>query len=427
MISFLKRLFKNKRGNALLIAGAALPVAIGVAGLASDTVQWTLWKRQLQRAADSAAIAGASAYSMGDSVSTGVSTDLTNDNGMKNQSGISLNSGYPQISNPTVGSYSYAVKVDLAAQKSLSFSSLFMSTAPTITASATAALVDQGDYCVVALEPTTATGITIQGSSTTNLGCGAISNSRSSSSSVSAGGSYTFTSTVVAGVGGLPSSITGVSTLRPHHTAEPDPFANKYPTSVPSDCNTGSLNQGSYTTTQGNGKNKVTVNHLYSYETNKVCYNNFKFTGQTYYLDAGTYYLNSADFDTTGGATLIGSGVTIILTGSSPGSIKMNGNATIQLSAPTSGTYQSMLFIQSSSASANNGNTINGNSSSSFDGAIYLPNGQAQFTGSTGATTKCAMVVARQVQFSGNANLQNNTTGCTANETVKGKEIKLVA
>src|SRR3954453_3918521 len=57
MIGFFRRLIKDRRGNALLIAGAALPMIVGCAGLASDTIQWTLWKRQLQRAADSAALA----------------------------------------------------------------------------------------------------------------------------------------------------------------------------------------------------------------------------------------------------------------------------------------------------------------------------------------------------------------------------------
>jgi hypothetical protein len=37
------------------------------------------------------------------------------------------------------------------------------------------------------------------------------------------------------------------------------------------------------------------------------------------------------------------------------------------------------------------------------------------------------MVVARQLVFSGNSNMQNDTTNCHANETVPGKEIKLVA
>lgn len=427
MNAFLARLLKDRRGNALLMTGLMLPLLVGVAGLATDTIEWALWKRQLQRAADSAAFAGVYAKSMSNDASAAVSTDLSNDNQVQNQSGIGLLSGYPAVSYPTSASWSYGVKVDLAIQQRLSFSSLFMATPPRILASATAALVDQGDYCVIALENTSSTGISIGGNSNTSLGCGAISDSTNSTAAVSANGSYNFAASPVAAVGGLPTSITGVTSLRPYHVPMPDPFANKYPSDVPPGTNCKNLSQNTYTTTTGNGKNKVTVNHLYSYETGATCYNNFKFTGGTFYLDPGTYYLDSADFDTTGGATLYGSGVTIILTGTTPGSIKTNGNATMQLSAPTSGTYADMLYIQSSQAATNNGNTINGDSNSKFDGAMYFPNGQVSFTGGTADTTKCAMVVARQVAFSGNSNLQNNTTGCTAATTAKGKEIKLVA
>ena len=59
MMKWWKRLWRDRRGNALVIAGAALPLLVGAAGLATDTIEWTLWKRELQRAADSAAIAGA--------------------------------------------------------------------------------------------------------------------------------------------------------------------------------------------------------------------------------------------------------------------------------------------------------------------------------------------------------------------------------
>src|SRR3990170_4820483 len=58
MIAFFKRLLRDRRGNMIVMAAAGLPVVIGAAGLATDTIQWTLWKRQLQRAADSAAMAG---------------------------------------------------------------------------------------------------------------------------------------------------------------------------------------------------------------------------------------------------------------------------------------------------------------------------------------------------------------------------------
>ena len=75
MMSFFRRICRDRRGNALVIAGAALPLIIGSAGLASDTVQWVLWKRQLQRLADSGAIAGVYARVAGKSVGSCASID----------------------------------------------------------------------------------------------------------------------------------------------------------------------------------------------------------------------------------------------------------------------------------------------------------------------------------------------------------------
>src|SRR6476661_8324001 len=48
----------DQRGNAVMIAAAAFPLLIGAAGLAVDGIEWVLQKRQIQSAADGAAIAG---------------------------------------------------------------------------------------------------------------------------------------------------------------------------------------------------------------------------------------------------------------------------------------------------------------------------------------------------------------------------------
>src|SRR5258706_8510246 len=53
----------NKSGNAALLVAIALPVLIGGSGLAVDTAQWYMWKRELQFAVDQAALAGAWARS----------------------------------------------------------------------------------------------------------------------------------------------------------------------------------------------------------------------------------------------------------------------------------------------------------------------------------------------------------------------------
>jgi len=443
MISFLKKVWRDRRGNALVIAGAALPLVIGSAGLATDTIQWSLWKRQLQRAADSAALAGAYAEATGNAVDTGNCLTSTANSAHPIRFDLSKNdhSGITTsctASNPpSTGSYttdSTAVHVALSGSRALSFSGMFMTSAPTLTASATAKLIDDGNFCLVTLKRDSGAGISMGGSSTANLGCGAISNSTGSSSITSNGNAYTFTADPVASVGGMPQSINGSTNLEPYHLPQSDPFSGKYPTDIPSGTTCKTFAQNGYTTTTGSGKNKVTVNHLYSYNTKPggggTCYSDFSPTGnQTYFLDPGIYYLNNTNFNTGGGITLIGTGVTIILTGTNPGGITPNGNSTIQLSAQTSGTYAKMLFLQAPGATTDS--LINGTAASYFDGAMYFPSTNVSFNGTSGASTQCAMVVAYTATFNGNTNLQNSLTRpdgtpCQANTTVHAHKIALV-
>jgi hypothetical protein len=84
-------------------------------------------------------------------------------------------------------------------------------------------------------------------------------------------------------------------------------------------------------------------------------------------------------------------------------------------------------MIQSSNATSGNSNKINGNNGAKFDGAIYFPKGVLNFTGSSSAATKCVMIVSLRADFGGNTDIQNNTAGCTANSTVAGKKVRLVA
>lgn len=419
MIAFLRALRRDKRGNALVIAGASLPFIVAAAGLATDTIQWTLWKRQLQRAADSAAIAGTYARMAGANYSDAVSTDLSKNN----HAWMGWAVGYPSTSTPAdTPTNSNQVQVTLGIQQQLTFSGMFVSTAPLITASATAAAVDDGNYCVVALESSSTSGVTIGGNANANLGCGVISNSVSSTSSVGTNGnSYALNASPVAAVGGLPtSSLTshGASNIQPYHVAETDPYAGKYDTSIPAGytCSAWNSAANSYTSSGG-------VTHL----RGDKCYSDFNPGNGTTVLDPGVYYLNNASISVDGNTTLTGSGVTIVFTGTSPGSISMRGNAVVNLTAPITGTFAKMLMIQSSAATSGNSNTINGNNGANLDGAIYFPRGQMNFTGSSSAATKCLMLVALRVDFGGNTAIQNDTNGCTANTTVTSKKVRLVA
>jgi Flp pilus assembly protein TadG len=439
MFKFLKTLWKDRRGNALVIAGAALPLVVGSAGLAADTIQWSLWKRQMQRMADSAALAGAYAKAEGstlDSCANYATATYAQPIGYDVQKNNRL---WPTLTcaatnPPSTGGYtsdSKAVRVTISVTQSLPFSGYFMS-APTITASATAKMIQTGKYCLVALNNTSDPGLTIGGSSSANLGCGAITDSTSTSQSVNpTGNAYSFTADPIASAGGMPSSIAGSTNLQPFSAPEPDPFAGLYPTDIPSGMTCNTFNASVFNT---NSNGQVVQGNPPGSQKHVApgCYSDFSPSGNaTYYLDAGTYYLNNTNFGPGGGVTLIGADVTIILTGSTPGSVDLSGNQTIQLSAPSSGTYEDMLFIQSSAASLNNLNKFNGTSSSYFDGAFYFPKAQVQFNGTTSAMTSCAMVVAWTVDITGNANFQNSLTkpdgsSCDNDKTVPGYVMKLV-
>ncbi|MEO6432640.1 MAG: pilus assembly protein TadG-related protein, partial [Sphingomicrobium sp.] len=208
MLNFLRKLFKDRRGNALVIAAAALPLLVGSAGLATDTIQWALWKRQLQRAADSAAIAGVydrvNNAGLTSSTSTAVSHDLT----LNQHTGISLKSGYPQVTFPTSSAdEDNQVKVTLAVEKDLAFSSIFLSETPTILTAATAASVPGiSEFCVVSLESSAAnTGIAITGNSGIEMDCSFMSNSPAKNSAY-AKGSSTVKAKSIAAVGGIQQS-----------------------------------------------------------------------------------------------------------------------------------------------------------------------------------------------------------------------------
>lgn len=392
-----KRLRKDSRGNVMLIAGMSLPVVFGAAGLAIDTVQWTLAKRQLQRAADSAAIAGAYALSQGRNASDAATNDL----------GKSTDIAFTSViaSAPTSGGYvgnPDAVQVTLQSPQTGSFSQIFLAQQPTITATATAAKITNGSYCVTALVSNTSTGIMLQGSSTVNLGCGMATNSISSSGAIIGSGSSTITASPLTAVGYIaPSNNFGTGTVLNSYSApQQDPFASLPNPVVPNGCNS------RFSDSPGSVTNISNLSGV-------RCFSDFNVKG-TVTLDPGVYIINGGDLNLGSQANMSGSGVTFILTSSTaasnPGGIanvSINGSATINISAPTTGTYAGVLIYQDRRAVLGGTNSINGNAYSSFQGAFYFPSQLLQFNGDAGMDTRCVQIAAYQVTFLGNSSISN--------------------
>lgn len=398
LFEYIGKIRRDNAGNALMIGAVTLPMLVGAAGLGLDTVQWTLRQREMQRAADSAAIAGAYAYLQNANVQTQANLSLTRD-------GMTGLTTTPVIENaPSSGAQAgdpAAVRVVLETQHQLAFSALFIGTRPTIRVSATATSVNNGEYCVISLENTTAVGITMQGNATANLGCGMATNSMASNA-VIAGGSSVIAATPIAAVGGLSASSNYASgtELLPNSLFQRDPFADLPQPVLPATCSN-RLNVGPQQTTTVTGS------------SSGRCFRGMDLKG-TVHFEPGIYFIDGGLFDVGSQAVVTGSNVTFILTSSSaatnPSSIatvNINGGATVQLSATTSGTYAGVLFYQDRRAPNADDNRINGNSSSSYQGAFYFPGQGLQFNGTSGMQTQCMQMAARRVTFTGNSTIQN--------------------
>jgi len=414
-LTWLRKLARNDRGNALVIAATTLPLIVGAAAISVDTVQVSLARRQLQRSADSSALAGGHALVQEQAVGPSVARDLALNND------VTL-SAAPIVQNaPATGPYAgnmRAVRVILTAQRPVPFISIFSDETMTVTAEATAAIVFSGQYCVVSLETGNVTGVDFTGNTTANLGCGVISNSRSASA-VTAGGSAHVVASPVAAVGGVPASggYVGTTRLLPYSPPQPDPYASLPMPAVPANC------QNEY---------KVQPNQTAPTPTPSspgvYCFRGMDIKG-TVTLPPGTYIIDGGSLNFGSQANITGNGVTFLLTSrlaaSSPSliaDVSINGGAQLNLTAPATGTYAGVLMYQDRRIPFG-ASQINGNSLSGFQGSFYFPSRQLTFNGTSGMHTECLQLVARRVAFSGNSNIQNN---CPANSGSKAYDATMV-
>ncbi len=422
MRNIFRKLWNDDRGNALIIAGAALPLLVGSAGLATDTIHWTLWKRELQRAADSAAIAGV--YERLDTNSTEtVPTVVDHDLELNNHTGkiggvaIAMEDDYPKVEYPANdGDKVNQVKVELAVRKVLPFSAMFMDEAPLIRAEATAASVPGSDeFCVVSLETNAKnTGILISGNAGITMDCSFMSNSPSANSAYAKGSAEVYAKSVAA-VGGIQESTNWhVDNYDPYSPEVKDPFLNVTPAPGDMKCAGKWKTQGNKTTWE-NEVLSETTNFDDSKDSNgnkANCWTSMSVgSGQALTLPDGTYYINGGDAFIQGDLTC--ASCTIVLTNKSTapdapiGQFKVNADADINITAPSGSTeyYKGIAIYQDRRAKdgASMVNKINGNSASKITGALYFPNQELQYNGGGNTAGTCTLFVSRRIDFSGNS------------------------
>lgn len=369
---------RDERGNISVIAALALPVLVGAGGFMADTGYWYHEKVQLQASADAAANAAAAEMRRGstnDQVAA-AAREAAARNGFDLSAGaIVVNT--PPSSGPHQGDT--AVEVLLSEPMPRFFSRMLTTTPVTGKARAVALYQTAANACVLALDPSASGAINVSGSGRLGLdGCDVMANSVASDA-VALQGSGQLQAPCVISVGGveITSNLTLTSCAAPVTHAPPvaDPFAKVAAPAAPVSCNptNGSVLQpGRYC---GGLNLKGTVN-----------------------LQPGVYVLEG-DLKVNANALITGSGVTIYLKGGS--SVSMNGNGTVNLSAPTTGDYAGILFFGDRTVSASS--TFNGTAQSSLVGALYLPKQNVSYLGDFTAPDGCMQIVANRIGWSGNS------------------------
>jgi Flp pilus assembly protein TadG len=405
----LRRLFKNERGNALVIGAATMPLLIGAAAFAIDTIQIAVWKRQIQRAADSAAIAGAYAYAANTDVHDSVHHDLDNNN-------------FPETTSPetiTVGpayGYTKTVRVQITSSASLPFMKVFGVSATTLRGDATAALTDDGTFCLVSLYDGTSTGIDLGGNADVQLGCGMKTNSKSSSA-VTITGSASLTATPIAAVGGIPASskFGSGTTLQPYSAAQVDPLAwVPNPDSHMTNCSSQTLS--------GSNAAALAAAAVGGY----ICVAGIDIQpSDSVSLSNVTVIVNGGDANLKGDLTLNNGALIMSGPNGAAGDINTNSQANITITAPSSGDYKGVAMYRDRRASTIT-LKVNGGSSSTIQGALYFPTSDLWYNGNSSMNTKCLQIVGRIITFKGGMSIQNACDPASGSSAFRQTVVRLV-
>lgn len=392
--------FRNdQRGNVLAITGAGLVLLTGGAGFSIDVAQWYLWQRELQMGADAAALSGAYTLVQGKTTDT-VRTRAQGSLQQNVQVATLLNSGTVAVVNWGTGA-SNAVQVTAQARRSLPFTSLFLDTAPTITATATAAVVNDGEWCMLATNKTAQYAVDVGGNALLNLGCGIAANSNNADA-IRVYGSAQVTATTIMAVGGVEAganNITSTTEIIPNASSQIDPFAGlAAPANGPArtyDKNQPVLEPGTYSNLD------IKADHT--------------FNPGVYVIDGGSLSLNSNN-------SISGTGVLFVL--KNDATIKINGGADVNLTAPSSSQISAwgldskftgvLIFQDSATSTDSETSTLNGNATLHLGGAIYLPTQEIQINGNASPSTQCLLLVADTIDISGNPIMPNS---CPLNQT----------
>jgi Flp pilus assembly protein TadG len=389
----LKRFWRCSRGNYSIIMALSSPVIIGAIALGAEGGLWTYEHQTLQGAADSAAISAATLYSLNTSKDLNVQADavIANYGYRPGVSGTTITVNRP----PATGDYAgntKAIEVIVTTRQARLLSSMFSTDAMiTISGRAVALPGNNGTGCVLALDGSASGAVTSKGTSDVGLAqCSVYDNSTSATALVN-GGSATINAQSVNLVGNI-SGGSGITTTQGVNTGA-SPAADPYASVAPPDFS-------------GCNSKNLTIKDTETLDPGVYCNGLQLNAGANVTLNPGVYYIDRGSLQINGGATITGTGVTLVFTsstGANYATATVNGGASVSLTGPTSGPLAGIVIYGDRNMPTGTVFKFDGGAGQGFGGAVYLPKGALDYAGGSNVNTNCTQVIADTVTFTGNS------------------------
>jgi len=425
LAEILRRGRSEKRGSMAIIIAITLPVLIGFLGLGVDVTNWYLAKRKVQTAVDSGAISGALtlSYTSDSGAAKKAAIDGTDRNDFAAGSGNTLEINIPPIS----GAYTTdtnAVEVIATQDQELLLAGVVFGGTVTVEARGVATMtIIVGEYCILGLDTEMDQAVEFDGTSDVDVGCGVAANSHSDQA-ISIWGNADLSATPVSAVGDI--SVGGAGVLK---TSSPL-RSFQYPFVDPYGAQGKNIAAPYY---GGCDESKLRINNDTTLNPGVYCNGIDIRAGATVEFNPGMYVIDGGDFLVAGNATLIGKEVTFFLTGNGNdyATVKFAGGTVANLSAPTDGPYEGILFYQDSDAPSFQGATLIknqflGGSDMNLTGVLYFPAQDLVYTGGSTIGSTCLQIIARKVTFSGNGAIDNNCPPDMVLESIVSFRVTLV-
>jgi Flp pilus assembly protein TadG len=412
----LRRLARGDSGSAAVLVAISLVPIFGMMGLAIDVGQLRFAKQRLQMTADAAALAGAlelgtcGATADCSALETAAQNALT-ENGFTGSTlqascipsgtglAISVNNGPCALGsqNPHNGNTKYVEAVVSQSQPTY-FAGVIGVNTVQIMARAEAAL-GNSSTCMFTLNPTAPWAWLLNGSTLTSQ-CGIMDNS-SSGQALLVNGSTLIAPAINIHGGYLANGSTVTGSVRTNVPASPDPLG-----SIPKPAVGGCTYA-----------NNVLVTSNITLNPGTYC-GGITLMGGNLTFNPGVYILTNTLL--INGGSVTGNGVTFYLTQN--GSALFNGAYSVNLVAPTSGTYAGILLFQDPSDT--NQAIVNGNATAVFQGSLYFPGAQLILNGSNIAAY--TIIDANTVTINGSYAVNDDYSSLPGGSPIQGTSAVLV-